>query len=265
MALKHTNILTTSLAALILFTAPGCKQTSDKATAELERAKKLIAQGNYTEAFMQLNQALAEAPRDPNVHLNLGWLYLYTEDPTHAEAEWKKAQELAPDMAEVFHLKGSLLAYQGQQLQEKEPEEARKLYKESLKSLKESLQRDDKNYQTYFDTAATFTALNRNEQALETLDKGFEYIPKKDLETQVNFQIASCSANAQLQRYDEAIADCRQAEEFTTSPASKQRIEDMIENMKLLNPSLKTMPPDATNIPEQNTEEQAIINESATD
>lgn len=229
----------TSLAALMLFTASGCDKGPKDTSQELENAKKLIAQGNYTEALMQLNQALAEAPRDPNVHLNLGWLYLYTEDPVHAEQEWEKAHELSPDLAEVQHLKGALYNYKAQQEHASNPEAATKNYKQAIQYFRAALQRDSKNYQTYFDLAGSLSARNQNEEALQALDQGFEYIPSQDLETQVNFQIASCAANARLQRYEEAIADCRQAEEFSSNPASKQRIEEMIENMKLLNPRLE--------------------------
>jgi tetratricopeptide (TPR) repeat protein len=260
--IKHFNpqkIAITGLAVLFLagFTLFGCKNSrASEASDELSRAKKLIAQGNYTEAFMQLNQALAEAPRDPNVHLNLGWLYLYTGDIANAQKELAAAEMLGPDLAETFHLKGALSAQNAQQA--KTPEEARERQEVAVESYNKALERDSANHQTYFDLASSLSALGRYEETLSTLDKGFEHIPEKDLETQVNFQIASCSAEAKLQMFEEAIADCNQALEFTTSPASKERIEEMIENMKLMNPGLVDK---AT----KEAEENAVLHEATAD
>lgn len=262
--------LNVGLALLITATIglTGCNSSKNASAAdELARAKKLIAQGNYAEAFMQLNQALSEAPRDPNVHLNLGWLYLYTGDEAHAEQELQTAKGLAPELAETYHLQGSLYSYKAQR--EKDPQAAKRNQEAAVENFNMALQRDDKNYQTYFDLATSLAALDRSEEVLATLDKGFDYIPKQDLETQVNFQIASCAAHAKLQLFEEAVADCEQAQKFTANPASRERIEEMIQNMKLMNPGLRTLTPEESppeGSPEaKNAEEQAIINESATD
>lgn len=262
--------LNAGLAVLVAVTLglTGCSRSNNASTEqELARAKKLIAQGNYAEAFMQLNQALSEAPRDPNVHLNLGWLYLYTGDEAHAEQELQTAKGLAPELAETYHLQGSLYSYKAQQ--QKDPQAARRDQEAAVENFNMALQRDDKNYQTYFDLATSLAALDRSEDVLVALDKGFEYIPKQDLETQVNFQIASCAAHAKLQLFEEAIADCEQAQRFTSNPASRERIEEMVQNMKLMNPGLRTLTPEEAP-PEgskeaKEAEEQAVINESATD
>jgi tetratricopeptide (TPR) repeat protein len=238
--LNHKSMILASLAVILLTTASGCNRPGNDTDTQLEKAKKLIEQGNYEEAFMQLNHILAEAPQDPKVHLNLGWLYLYTDDPEHANTEWEKANKLAPDLAEVYHLKGALLSYQAQHEQESNPQASKEDYEGAVDLYNAALQKDPNNHQLYFDKANNLSALERNQEALDTLNKGFDHIPKKDLETQVNFQIATCAAEAKLQMYQDAIDDCRQAEEFTTSPTSRQRIEDMIENMKLMNPNLNT-------------------------
>ena len=218
---------------LVLFSLSACRSGSAGPAEALAKARRLIEQGSYTAAFMQLNRALAEAPRDPAVHVNLGWLYLYTDDVRQAEREWRKAQALAPDQAEVSHLRGALLSAQARRMPDGP---AAALQAQAVEKFRAALQRDDKNDQTYFDLATSLLALNRNEEALDVLDKGFDVIPKSDLETQINFQIASCSAHARIGLYDEAIADCRQAREFSDSPDQRQRIDDMIENMKLMNP-----------------------------
>ena len=247
----------------------GCKSDhSADADKELARAKKLIAEGNFNEAFMQLNKALADAPKDPEIHLNLGWLYLYTDDPANAEKELKMAENLAPDLADTYKLRGDFYSYKGER--ETNDMDAKADQDEAVKNYEQALQRDSKKYQTYFDLANSLAALGRYDDALGRLDEGFDYIPKKDLETQVNFQIASCSAEIKLKLYDEAIADCQQAYEFTNSPASKDRIEGMIQNMKLMNPNgipalnKEEAPPEGSKEAKE-AEDQAVVNESASD
>lgn len=217
---------------------------------------------------MQLNQALSLAPQDPNVHVNLGWLYLYTNDQDQAKAELAKLEKLAPDMAETYHLKGAILNNEAQDL--KDEAAANKLREEAVADYKTALERDSKNDQTWFDLASTQSALGQYEDALDSLSKGFDYIPEHDLETQVNFQIASCNAHAKLGLLEEAIADCKQAEEFATNPQTKSDIEDMVENMKLLNPG--TVPEGSVKIPQKGSlqpaggkEEDAVINDEASD
>ena len=265
---KSLLALTFAMTCLALPLSACKNEHSDSADAELAKAKKLIADGNFNEAFLQLNRALADAPRDPQVHLNLGWLYLYTDDPVNAERELGTAANLAPDLADTYKLRGDLFSYKGQH--EHNLVEAQHQQLAAVDSFQQALQRDPKNYQTYFDMAGSLAAMNRFEDAIAQLDQGFDYIPKQDLETQVNFQIATCSAEAKLKRYDEAIADCKQAYEFTNSPVSKERIEGMIENMKLLNtngvPSLSSQEAPPEGSPEaKKAEEQAIINETAAD
>lgn len=232
-------------ASLLLLTSlsflTGCQHSGSSATRpELEKARHFISQGNYAAAFVQLNQALAEAPRDPDVHLNLGWLYLYTDDVSHAEQEWAKAHSLAPDRAEGYHLKGALLTEKARPLEKSDQKAYQQRQEEAILNFREALRRDKKNSQTYFDLATSLLSLNRNQEALDALDEGFDHIPEKELDTQVDFQIASCSAHARLGMYEEAIADCKQAREFTNNPAQKQRVDDMVESMTLLNPSLST-------------------------
>jgi tetratricopeptide (TPR) repeat protein len=250
--------------AVVAVSLTGCQNNPGNGeSAQLRKAKQLIEQGNFEEAFVELNQALDQAPRDPNLHINLGWLYLYTNDLDNATKELTQAETLGPNLAETYHLRGAILSYQAQHTSE--PRQSRQLQEEAVQNFKQALQRDEKNHQTYFDLATSLSVLNRQEEALAALDKGFQYIPDKDLETQVNFQIATCAAEAQLQQYDEAIKDCHQALEFTTNPASRERITDMIENMKLMNPGLSQKIDAQQAEKDRQAEENAIIDTAASD
>jgi tetratricopeptide (TPR) repeat protein len=245
---------------LCMFLLAGCQsaQTNEE-SPQLQKAKKLIEQGDFEAAFAQLNQALNEAPKDPNLHLNLGWLYLYTGDPDNAARELAKVESLAPDLAETYHLRGSLLSYRAQK--SNDPKQAERFQNEAITNFNQALEQDPRNNQTYFDLATSLTAINRDDKAVEVLDKGFQYIPDDDLKTQINFQIATCAAHSRLQLYEEAIEDCNQALQFTTNPASRERITEMIENMKLMNPGLKVSQVDR----DPQAEEQVVVDDSSSD
>lgn len=235
------RLFTSSCALLALLTIVGCTRTEGSVASEkqLARAKQLIDQGNYEAAFMQLNQALEQAPKDPGVHLNLGWLYLYTDNPANARLELTKVEQLSPELPESYHLQGALLNYEAHQLEKEQPRKAEALRKEAITNYRKALALSPKSYPTYYDLAAGLSALKRHEEALEALNKGFEYIPNAELETQVNFQIASCAAEAELGLYDDALADCEQAKTFTGNPLAREaaeRLEEMIENLRLMAP-----------------------------
>lgn len=243
-----------------LLTLTGCNfaQHAGEDNPQLSHAKKLIEQGNFEAAFVELNKALQDAPKDPNVHLNLGWLYLYTDDTANATSELAKAEILGPDLAETYHLKGSLFSYQAQRQADKQKQESLQLA--AIDNFRKAIERNNKNDQTYFDLATSLSAINRHAEALDVLNKGFEYIPDKDLEMQVNYQIATCAAYSRLQMYEEAVKDCQQALEFTHNPASRERIENMIESMKLMNPELVEKMQ-----AQKQAEENAILHEAASD
>jgi len=221
--------------SVCLFACNGSNKHNSE--VNLEEARQLIKQGSYAAAFLRLNHALEQAPADPDVHLNLGWLYLYTNDDVRAEAEWKKADVLAPKRSEVAHLRGSILADLAQRAQQKGKEdESKRLYEQSIDYLNLAVKEGGSEHQAYFDLANAYIAAGYSEKALDVLDTGFDHIPKEDLETQVEFEVASCTAHAKLGLYSEAIEDCKQAQEFTATEENKQRIQDLIENMHLLNP-----------------------------
>lgn len=259
--------------ALVLGLLTGCGQSlsvSASPSGELERAKRLIDQGNYEAALLELNQALLKAPQDPHVHANLGWLYLYTGNLPQAEKELRKVTELAPDLAETFHLQGSLHSQQAQQTEDES--EAKRLHTSAIESFRQAIHMDPQKHQVYYDLANSLITVQQPESALEALDNGFEMVPPNDLESLVNFQVAACSAHAEMGMYEEAIIECKHALEFATSEESRSRIDGMINNMALINPEAAQKAEQfqgTTKLTERlgtsPAEEQAILEEAAAD
>lgn len=216
-----------ALAAVMIQTS-GCNRTdldrpvpSDNAGWELEKARHLIGRGDYQAALLHLQAALALSPRDPDIHRNLAWLYLYTNEPDKARQELERLEELQPGAAGTLHLKGALLAMLDQ-------------HEEAVPLLEQALAKDKRNERLYFDLATSLAALNRNRIALQYLDEGFHHIPDEDLQTHLNYLSASCTIQARLRQFDRAIEDCTQAAELTPSAQEKQRLTEIIHNLKLI-------------------------------
>lgn len=85
--------------------ADAAKAAADKAADEIQgpfaKAVELTKAGKLDEAEAAYRQILAKDPAIPQVHYNLGYLYLQRKDWASAEAAYKKALELKPDYADA--------------------------------------------------------------------------------------------------------------------------------------------------------------------
>lgn len=187
--------------------------------SHLQQAEQLIKKGNFQSAYLHLTQALASAPRDPDIHLNLGWLYLYTDEPEKARDELKKVLAMAPDSPKGEHLKGAIYSY----LQQDE---------DAIQSYNQALKAENLSPQLHYDMANSLTRLNENHEALIEYKTALKLLPKADNPSQ--YQFAVCSTYYKLKNLQQAEAYCKQAAENATEPSEKERITDFIENLKLL-------------------------------
>ncbi|MGE0201099.1 MAG: tetratricopeptide repeat protein [Candidatus Melainabacteria bacterium] len=214
---------------------PGCARHSEAPPSgagavisvqqHLDMAKKLIKQGNYDEAYIHLSNALQMSPYDPTVYQNLGWMYLYNDEPDRVKAELDKLKKLAPDDPETHYLAGALLARLEQH------EDALEEYEAARKAMPDNAESAP---HLAFDTATSQSALNRHEEALKTLQTGLKRVPEKDASQQTNFWYAICSEQYKLKQFRAALESCSKAMAVSPSDEEKQRIQDLIENLKLL-------------------------------
>jgi tetratricopeptide (TPR) repeat protein len=252
--LKMHYILPFLITVVTLFTLGGCftgcsspslkpaGEVEDLDPKELKSIKNLIDQGDFPEAFLRLNKALNLEPNSPDVHINLAWLYLYTENLPRARKEIQIIKTLAPNALDLPHLEGTLSQHQAHNLElAGQKGQAASLHQAAILKLRNALAQNRQSPQVYFDLASSLSAIGKNEEAMSLLDKGFDFISNDDLETQVNFQISICSLHAKMELINEAILDCEQAASFATTLEAKNRIKQLVENMKLLNPEL-TLP-----------------------
>lgn len=262
--------------ALALFLLPSCKGGS---SADSDKARQLIEQGDYDKAYGILNSALADAPKDPNLHLNLGFWYLYTNNIEKARKELTKAEELGPDLAETWHLRGALSAWQAENSHDDNA--SYQALENSVEQYQQALAKDGGNYQTYFDLADSLLNLGRPEEAVQILDKGYAHIPhpgddegadakENARQTRFNFKSALCTAQASLENYQQAVEACKQAREFAASKEDREHIDEITENMRLMSPSkapgnANASAPQPTPEEQKKAEQEAIENENASD
>lgn len=190
-------------------------------TQAIARAQGMMRIGNYKGAYEELTQALSLSPQDPFIHLNLGWLYLFTEEPDKATQELKKVLELEPDLPEASHLRGAIYSRLGQE------EDALAAYNQALPALANSPD-------LQFDRAKSLEALTRYPEALATLEKALAVAEQNKEPTLTRYHFAQCSVYYKMKQLKKAQTACDLAAEETPDPAERQRITDFSENLKLL-------------------------------
>jgi tetratricopeptide (TPR) repeat protein len=211
--------------SLSLILLPGCgggkaKQKSPESLDQiLKNAQSLIKQGNYEQAYLNLYQALTISPRDPDVHIDLGWLYLYTDQPEKAHEELVSAFDSRPGYGRGYHLKGAIYSYLEQ------PEDAIASYNQALKT-------EIKNPELHYDLAQSYLELNEYQEARMELSTALKMLPKDADKTRYLFGL--CSVHYQLKNLSKAEDYCEDAIKQAKNPEERQQILDFTENLKLM-------------------------------
>jgi tetratricopeptide (TPR) repeat protein len=237
----HQGILIGSLACLFLIfntlLLSGCQATNSplKSTLQstarssddfLKLAKEAAEKGDYQAAFLNMTQALKMNPKDPDLYLNLGWLYLYTDEPDKAAESLEKLAEMSPNSKESHHLAGAIYQYLEQD------QDAVTEFEEALTI--QTKQKETADSKLYFDLATSQHRLHQEKVAIETLNKGLALVSDSDINTRTNFLFSICSAEYALKAFSKALISCQKAMATTDDPEEKERITDFMENMKLL-------------------------------
>ncbi len=197
-------------------------QTSTKSPEEhLQIAQRLIEKGNFEKALKHLNQALSLSPEDPDIHLNLGWLYLYTGKLEDAKSELEIVSRAKPDSAKTQYLKGAIYSHLDQQ-------------QDAVTYYLKALEQDTENTQLHFDTANSLVALNQYPEAIEHLKIGLDLTPQDNVGGRTNFLFALCSVHYKQKDFDQAYQYCEEAAEATPDPDEEDRIQDFIHQLKLV-------------------------------
>lgn len=219
---KKLAVLT--LVAFTCLTLGACsrpKPIDSSSEGHLQEAKQLIQRGDYQAAFLHLNEALRINPQDPQLHRNMGWLYLYTDEPEKATEELKKLESLRPDAAETDYLAGAIYSYLDQ-------------HKDAVAYYQKALAKKPENPQLYYDLATSLGELNQPRDAIQYFEAGMALLPKDDNNRQTNFLYSLCTAHYALKEFDKAAKRCDEAMALTTDPQERGHISDFVNNLKLI-------------------------------
>jgi serine/threonine protein kinase len=74
----------------------------------MERAERLLVDGDVASACQTASQAAALAPQDPGVHLFLGRCFMRLLNPARARDHYRRYLELAPDATDAFFVRAIL-------------------------------------------------------------------------------------------------------------------------------------------------------------
>lgn len=81
--------------------AGGAPGGAAQVQADFKAALELTQAGKYDQAEAAYKELLTKAPSIPEIHYNLGFLYMQKKDWASAEAAYQKALELKPDYADA--------------------------------------------------------------------------------------------------------------------------------------------------------------------
>jgi tetratricopeptide (TPR) repeat protein len=86
--------------------ATGASAADKEAAAALQAAAgaamEAMKAGRHDEAIAKFNEVIAKLPTCSDCYYNIGQAYMAKQDPTQAEAAYKKAIELKPDSVEAY-------------------------------------------------------------------------------------------------------------------------------------------------------------------
>jgi len=110
------------------------KRNEGKSAFWNAKANDLLKAGQVKEAIQAYKQAIALAPKDEDLHFNLGIAYAKSGDLTNAENEYIEALKLLPDYPEAHNNLGNVLMREGRL------PEAEQHFEEAIKSMPEYAQ-----------------------------------------------------------------------------------------------------------------------------
>lgn len=207
------------LASVSLFGLMGCMPAPKPDKQQLLKQAELhLQQGNFHQALLELNQVLKEDPNNIKVHIDLAWIYLYTDQLDKAVGEMHQINALAQDQqtSEIFALKGAIYQKAEQ-------------WVDALEAYNEALKTDVNNPKLHEEVASVFLELNEPESALR------EYIVALKLDPDnSSYEFGRCMAYRQLKNYASAIGACESAIALSDSEQEKDQIQSVIETTKLL-------------------------------
>jgi type IV pilus assembly protein PilF len=230
-----------------------------RAQKEYELAVGLMGEQNIAAAFEHLFKAIELDPKNPESHLLLGNLYLLREDFSKAEAELRRAGELAegdeqfgpPFMAEVENSLGVVLVHEKKydeaietlresatNIVNRNPHLAwgnlgwayyeKGQYKDAVEALNQAVRHQARFCLGYYRLGQTYTALRDFVNAEDALTRCLEVSDESCKTLQSAWHLRG-EARAQLGQRQDAIADFERCVELSSASEAGRACQGYLE------------------------------------
>jgi tetratricopeptide (TPR) repeat protein len=216
---RFVPVILVCLLGMSVFGVAGCQSKPQLTHQErLQQAEEHLKSGQFHKALVELRQILKHDPQNIQVHVDLAWVYLYTDDMEKALEELQIIHELDSEYDKAYYLKGAIYHRLEQ-------------WEDALENYNEALKSDINNPELHYDIANVFLKLNFPDAALKEFDVALKLSPETSA-----YQFGRCMAFRQMKQYNDAIGACEQAIASSLDQEKKEheRIQEVIEGIKLL-------------------------------
>lgn len=195
----------------------GCQWGPPPSRADLVHdAREHLEKGEYTQALGELASALKLDPNNAEVHLQLGWASLLTDDldKTADELDWLEAQKTLPKG--TMGLKGAFY----EKLEE---------WPEAQVAYSQAVKEQPKDKDAHVGLGRVLLEQEEAKAALREFNLA-QALDAKDS----NIAFQRCVAYRQLREWQHAEAACAEAKSLTTDPEAEDNIESVLQTIHLL-------------------------------
>lgn len=182
----------------------------------IQLAEADLKAGRFHKALSELNLALKQDPHNVQVLLDMGWVFVYTDQLPAASDQLQTVIDQDPDNPGIPYLKATILAKMGQ-------------YVDALEAYNKALLYDVNNPQLHGDIAHTFLALNEPQAALREYTIAHKLDPSNN-----DYGFGACVVLRQLKQYKQAMVQCQQALDNADTDQEADRIQTVIQSVRLV-------------------------------
>jgi len=185
---KH-KLLIITIVVLLALAACG----DDRAQTHVEAGNNAQEAGDYDQAIVEYEKAIALDPELVTAYSNRGGVYLNLGEYEQAIADCDRAIELDPELTSAYYNRGGVYLNLGD-------------YKQAIADYDRAIELDPELAMAYSNRGYAYDEIEQYEQALANYDKAIELAP----------ELAKAYGNravtfAKLEQYEQAMADCDQA------------------------------------------------------
>lgn len=214
--MHHWNTLKAILVICLLVGLTACTN-GQKSEDVNKKIDKLITEGNYNQAFMEISSALKDKTADINTKISLAWLYSYQKDYAKALTVLSEVLEESPNNEEALLLKAEIL------INIEDVQAAESILTQMIEQFPQNAAVYEKLALVYDNNSDP----KDDSKAEEAYKKAIELKPKESL-----YYLNLSDFYFRKEQYKKAIEQCTKALEYSPE-GNKDTVLQTCENIKL--------------------------------